>query len=85
MERGKLTELYDIQDGRCRILLTVAGESSTSRSRRDRNGWATETMPGGEAGSFRDRSRSQLTGRSLLSCPGRRARGLCRAAPDAQL
>ena len=29
--------------------LTVAGESSTSRWRRDRNGWATERRPGGAA------------------------------------
>jgi hypothetical protein len=34
---------------------------------------------------FATRSRSQLTGRPLLNCPGRRARGLCRAVPDAQL
>jgi hypothetical protein len=59
-----------IQDGWCRIvaddhcrvsacprwdyILTVAGESSNSRWRRDRNGWATETMRGGEARSFRE-------------------------------
>jgi hypothetical protein len=34
---------------------------------------------------FAKRSRSQLTGRTLLNCPGRRTRGLCRAVPDAQL
>ena len=35
-------------------ILTVAGELSNSRWRRERNGWATETMRGGEARSFRE-------------------------------
>jgi hypothetical protein len=48
-----ITDLFPrVPDGD--YILTVAGESSNSRWRRDRNGWATETMRGGEARSFRD-------------------------------